>query len=139
MSFASNMVRFAVVGKPATKGSWKIRNRRGKQWLQADNESERPWADAVAWHAKQAMSRMAMFEFGVSVELYFTMSRPKKPANDYPTGDVDKLARSCLDAMTAIVWRDDSQVESLNVTKAYAIEGVSPGVIVTVSGRPGAR
>jgi Holliday junction resolvase RusA-like endonuclease len=120
---------FTLAGKPATKGSWRIRRGRGKAWLAADNERERPWADAVGWTAKQAMRGQQLLDGPVSVAIALRFARPKKPANPFPIGDVDKLARSILDALTGIMWVDDKQVVSLHVHKSYDQE---QGATVTV-------
>lgn len=47
--------------------------------------------------------------------------------------DVSKLLRGIEDAMTGIVWQDDSQVVGADVTKRYAHEGETPGVLIMVS------
>jgi Holliday junction resolvase RusA-like endonuclease len=43
--------------------------------------------------------------------------------------DIDNLAKSVLDGMNGIVWRDDSQIVSLHVTKVYA-SGTGVDVLV---------
>jgi crossover junction endodeoxyribonuclease RusA len=111
------MAVFFVPGIPATKGSWKVM--RGK--LRPDNNREKPWALSVAWSAKAA--RVAVAAGPVAVELSCYFPRPKKPTNPFPSrNDVDKLARSCLDALTGIAWADDQQVVELVVSKAYTSE-----------------
>lgn len=35
--------------------------------------------------------------------------------------DVDKLLRACLDALTEVIWRDDSQVVKATTEKTYAV------------------
>lgn len=45
--------------------------------------------------------------------------------------DIDKLLRALLDAMTGIVWVDDSQVCYCVANKVYAWQG-SPGAVVVV-------
>jgi crossover junction endodeoxyribonuclease RusA len=120
-----------VLGTPATKGSWKIRRRRGKAWLQADNERERPWAENVAWHAKQAWGSRPLVSAGVAVSIVFEMLKPARPVRPFPVGDVDKLARSCLDALTGIVWEDDVLVVELLVGKRYVAR--DPGAWIRLS------
>jgi hypothetical protein len=46
------------------------------------------------------------------------------------SGDVDKLARACLDALTGVLFADDAQVISLMVTKDWAVKG--PGLWLEV-------
>lgn len=68
----------------------------------------------------------------VGVSLAFTMRSPKRPKYDTPATrpDLDKMARSVLDSITAAgVWGDDSQVVDLILSKRY---GTQPGVEVTV-------
>ena len=47
-------------------------------------------------------------------------------------GDVDKLVRAIFDAMTGIVYKDDSQVCDSSEQKRYA-DGRAPGVWVYIS------
>jgi len=81
----------------------------------------------------------------VRVFLAFALHRPKVAARGprrYPTGrtagDIDKLARACLDALTdAGVWADDGQVVELIASKDYPLEDLSsyqphPGVHIIV-------
>lgn len=125
-----NRLSFEVLGTPATKGSWRIRSRKGKAWLQPDNDKERPWADAVAWAAKQATGDY-VFVGAVLVTVVFTFQRPKKPAHPWPVGDVDKLCRSLLDSMKqAGVYYDDNQVVAIDAHKVY---GARPGASVVVT------
>ncbi len=130
------MATFFVPGVPATKGSWKaLRN--GK--LRPDNAREKPWALAVAWSAKAA--RVEQVDGPVIVELVCYFPRPKRPTHAFPSrNDVDKLARSTLDALTGIAWRDDQQVVELRVSKAYTGEVQrDPGAWVSVRTAGGAR
>ncbi len=116
-----------IDGIPATKGSWKVQ--RGK--LRPDNERERPWANAIAWTAKTAGLRPGTAPMVVVVNLYFP--RPKKPSNPFPSrNDVDKLARSVLDALTGIAWNDDQQVVDLRITKAFVEHGSTPGALIVI-------
>jgi crossover junction endodeoxyribonuclease RusA len=72
---------------------------------------------------------------GVRVVCTFYMHRPKNAkAGSYPSvyPDVDKLARAVLDALTDVLWDDDSQVIVLMVRKQYQKEGEGPGVNVLV-------
>ena len=47
-------------------------------------------------------------------------------------GDVDKLSRAALDALTGIVYADDCQVVELRVRKVYCERWVQPGVSIDV-------
>lgn len=133
------MWSFFVDGVPATKGSWKVN--RGK--LRPDNERERPWANAVAWTAKSAGVKPLTGPVKLTIDLYFP--RPKKPTNSFPSkNDVDKLARSAMDAMTGIAWLDDQQVIRLVVGKDYVSRNVgsvntTPGAQICIEELPDVR
>jgi len=69
------------------------------------------------------------------VHLGFTMPAPKRPRWDVPAvkPDLDKLTRAVFDALTdAGVWKDDSRVVSMEVTKKYEDDEAVPGVWVEV-------
>ena len=42
----------------------------------------------------------------------------KMPKKEYNTKDVDNMAKSLLDALKGVVYTDDSQVETLQITKS---------------------
>ena len=71
----------------------------------------------------------------VRVEAVFTIERPAtikrkaRPGYLGPLLDGDKLTRACWDALTGIVWVDDSQVVAWSGSKAWG----EPGVRVTVT------
>lgn len=95
-------------------------------------------SDAVIAGMK-ASGDASKFDGAVKVEAVFYLTRRPSVKRDLPTvpPDVDKLTRSLLDGITAKgegVWRDDSQVVRLEVSKVYAV-GQS-GVAVTISNYP---
>jgi Holliday junction resolvase RusA-like endonuclease len=57
------------------------------------------------------------------------------PANRH-TSDVDHYARAVLDALTKVLWRDDSQVVELTCRKVYPGQGIDaldvPGAVIIV-------
>ena len=74
----------------------------------------------------------------VKLSLTFVFSRPKvhyrtgryademrKDAPEWHTHkpDIENCAKACLDALTGIVYKDDSQVCSLHITKKYHLDG----------------
>ena len=59
--------------------------------------------------------------------------KPSAPVWPATKPDVDKLVRAVLDALTGIVWVDDSQVAILSAEKVYS---PTPHTVVTVQAPP---
>jgi crossover junction endodeoxyribonuclease RusA len=129
-------IAFDVLGRPAPQGSKKSigQNRfiEASKYLPA-------WRSAVRAAAEQVVSVYGWEPVSgpVEVELLFYLERPAsiaKTKRPYPIvpPDVDKLARSCLDPMTGVIYDDDSQVIRLLAWKTYA-DNREPGVFVRVA------
>jgi Holliday junction resolvase RusA-like endonuclease len=93
------------------------------------------WRKAVSDAVIQAMQDsgdMSKFDGAVKVEAVFYVTRKRTVTRDLPTvpPDVDKLSRALLDSCKP-VWKDDSQVVRLEVSKKYATG--QAGVAVTIS------
>ena len=96
------------------------------------------WRKAVSDAVVQAMhdsGDLSKFDGAVKVEAVFYVTRKRTVTRDLPTvpPDVDKLSRALLDSLKP-VWKDDSQVVRLEVSKVYATG--QPGVAVTISNYP---
>ena len=61
-----------------------------------------------------------------------TQSRREKHLPHTKKPDLDNLVKSLKDALTGAVWKDDSQVCSLSMTKVYAKHSESPRIKVLV-------
>ncbi len=119
------VISFAVDGMPVTKGSWRVI--RGK--LIPDNPGEPAWAQPVGWACRAKLrNRLEPDRARYRVTLEFTLTPPPNKGRTNRR-DIDKLARSILDALTSIIWLDDEQVDELHVTKCT---GPAPGVVVTI-------
>lgn len=133
-------IEFEMLGKPATQGSKRSfpQFRGGKPMTRPDGRlvirTQEDSADLEAWRADVAVTARRVFESlggdgllqdAARLGLHFYRPRPKthfgtgcnagklKPsAPKYPTSTPDtlKLARAIEDALTGVVWRDDSQV-----------------------------
>jgi Holliday junction resolvase RusA-like endonuclease len=133
------ILTFEVYGAPAPKGSLKpIGNGRLVEQVKAAG----PWMTKVRAGALEAAHQSGWQHdgAGVLVEIEFVLPRPKTVARPLPitrsAGDVDKLSRAVLDALTVVppkaprdgrpgkpgkpgVITDDSVVVGLVASKRY--------------------
>lgn len=137
-------VKFTVLGRPQPQGSVRAFMVKGKPRLTSDNPKMKPWRQDAGWLAAQAGQR-AGWKMGdeqiepVNVTARFTFARPKsasKRREHTVKPDIDKLGRALLDAMTGILYADDSQVVSLMLSKRY---GLPESTEVLIDIAPGAR
>ena len=139
-------IEFYVSGVPKPAGS-----KRGfyiakiKRVIITDaNPNSKDWKMDVKHEAKQHYNG-DLWDCPIRLQLCFYQLRPKSHyrsgANShllkdsaplFPTGkpDVLKLARGVEDAITGIIWVDDSQIVSETLTKQYSDK---PGVLVKIS------
>lgn len=123
---------FDVVGKPIPKGRPRVvrtRSRSGKaQTLTFTPERTVTWEAVVRRAATKAVNaaRWPMLAGRIGVVLRFCGAR----AN----ADVDNLAKSLLDALNGVVWVDDCQVRSLQISEDFVLGFV--GARVEVSALP---
>ena len=130
-------VKFTVAGAPKPKGSMKAFIPKGwnRPVLTSTNASVKTWEQTIRNVAQDNSD--AFTTDPVRVRLRFALPRPKslsRQANPSHTKrpDVDKLARAALDALTGILWNDDSQVVLLTASKTYAAVDEPPHLTVTV-------
>lgn len=108
-----------VPGRPAPKGSWR---NVGRGRMIPDNPRARPWQDLVRMKAREAWNGPVL-SCPVSVRMRFAFTGAK--GREFPTtrrssGDLDKLERAVLDALTGVVYADDSQVVHIESWKVFA-------------------
>jgi Holliday junction resolvase RusA-like endonuclease len=100
----------------------------------------RRWEKAVAYAARAHYSGPQL-DGPLEVEITFFLARPKghfgkrgllPSAPEFPAvkPDVDKLARSTIDALHGAVFANDSRVVHLRATKLYA--RAAPGAFIRV-------
>ena len=134
------MISFTAYGTPAPKGSTKAFFRPGMRFpiVTEDNKHTRPWAAIVKDAARQAIHDQSIpFAGGpVFVSIHFHMPRPKSLPRRITAHtkkpDLDKLVRAVKDALTGILWTDDSQVVTLTAHKSYIPDGLMPCAIISV-------
>jgi Holliday junction resolvase RusA-like endonuclease len=126
-------VDFFAPGIPSTKGSARAFVVNGRAIVTNDaGKKAKAWASIVAGAASEAMGSLTPFGCAVDVTVVFFLPRPKAHSRsngelkaDAPRWspkkpDADKLARCALDALTGVVFVDDSQIARLLVEKRYA-------------------
>jgi Holliday junction resolvase RusA-like endonuclease len=149
-------VQFTVLGLPRTKGS--ARAYVPDKWAKAaaaigkapravvrnDNPNAKDWQDAISRAVVDAMARSNVQAFPcgpVVLEVWFYFPRPKnlltkKWANvDVPhtkKPDLDKTLRCVKDALSKVLYGDDSQVTDVAAHKRYCEPGQVPRAEITV-------
>lgn len=143
--------QFFAAGRPRTKGSvHAFLSGKGNIIRKDSNPNTKAWAGVVSHAAAEAGVTMGNGG-GVRVQAEFFFARPKghfgsgrnagklkESAPSRPTsrsaGDIDKLVRAVLDALTGVAFKDDSQVTCLSASKFY-LEPVNAteGVRITIS------
>lgn len=125
------MVQFHIDAEPVPKGRPKF-SKVGGFMRAYTPKATSDYESIVRATAQQAMGSTDPLETPVGVYLYIRLPIPqshsKKRQEACLSGlekpikkpDIDNLAKSVLDGMNGIVWRDDSQIVSLHVTKVYA-------------------
>ena len=123
-----------VAGRPAPQGS---KRHVGRGILIESSKACGPWRTTVGYHAAQVFVGPPL-DGPLAVRIEFVMPRPAgtpkrrtPPAVKKP--DTDKLARAILDALTAVVWRDDSQIVDLHASKRLAELDETPGARIRVA------
>lgn len=135
------ILRFTVNGAPKPKGSMRAFVPKGwtRPVLTSTNAAVKTWEQTIR---SVAQDHAAAFTTDpVRVRLRFALPRPKslsrrascRPHTKRP--DVDKLARAALDALTGVIYKDDSQVYALHAAKYYAREDQPPHVTISISTR----
>ena len=124
-------LHFFVPGSPAPQGSKKHIG--GGRMIESSKHLK-PWR-----HEIESIVRLhcnSIETAPVGIQLSFVMPRPKSTPKHFTppaikrTGDVDKLARAVLDALTGVAYADDCQVIGLRCSKRIAEVGESPGVSI---------
>lgn len=118
------MIAVRVYGRPASQGSKRLL---GNGAMVESSKHLPTWRHDVTSAARDALGDVPPIEGPVRVTLTFSFDKPQsapKRKRTWPitrsSGDVDKLARAVLDALTSAgVWRDDSQVIELFVRKSF--------------------
>lgn len=134
-------VSFSVAGKPVQKGSMKTfvikplpckscRNGiRLKAVVTNENTDTKKWQTLIGdTFLLTFKNHDIWYDCAISLKIVFYMPYPASLPKDrvYPCvkPDIDKLTRTILDALTGVLYIDDSQVVKLEVCKQYGLGGV---------------
>ena len=122
-----------VYGVPAPVGSKTVGHTKdGRTFVRDASKRSAPWKKDIKYEAAQAMkeANLSILTGPLHVEVRFFMPRPKghygkkgllPSAPELPTvrPDATKLWRPVEDALTGIVYTDDSQITHQEVWKNY--------------------
>lgn len=145
------VVKFFVPGIARTAGSksaFKDKDKYGTVHLTHAGKHSKGWMDSVKWWALDTYGqRTILLTCPVTLKLTFYRGRPKghfrtgrnagllrNSAPEHPTSkpDLTKLTRAVEDALTGIIWKDDSQVVKQETIKVYCRSEDKAGVLIEV-------
>lgn len=137
------MLQFRIFGVAQQMGSKRAFMPRGwtRPIITDSNRSLKSWQTLVAQGASDAMQQLPTAERqiltdAVRLTVAFFLPRPKslprKVLAHTKAPDLDKFVRGLQDALTEVVFKDDSQVVDLIAMKRYAAPGEAPHVWIKV-------
>jgi crossover junction endodeoxyribonuclease RusA len=118
-------ISFTVFGTPIPQGSMRAFLRPGMKHpvVTSDNKKLKPWRQEVTGCALRAFRAPVLRPSALCVEINFFLTKPERKSSKihHPSTkpDADKLLRGVLDALTGVVYEDDSQVCRIIVEKYY--------------------
>lgn len=134
-------IAFTAYGVAQPKGSAQAFIPKG--WTRAivtsDNPKNKGWQQVVAEAASAALRQQGWVIVEgepLRLRVLFFLPRPKyikaKTPPHVKKPDLDKLIRSVKDALTGVIWQDDSQVDEIVAQKSYAPPGWIPSAVIAV-------
>ena len=126
-------IEFTVYGKPQPQGSAKAFIVGGRARITTANPKMKPWRQEIAGTALSLMNGAAPSLGPIEFRGQFFFDKPKSTKKSVirktTKPDVDKILRACLDSLTGIAFKDDSQVVKVNIEKMFGTpERVEIGV-----------
>lgn len=136
-------IEFVVIGEPSPEGSTKafyIEKLKRTVVTHQNQKGLDAWRLRVATEAQRMIEDrpwVADCDSAYTVDVEFVLSRPAsipehRRLHPIVKPDIDKLVRAINDALTKILFFDDSQVVSMSVFKDYN-DGRRPGAYIKVS------
>ncbi|MBO1361893.1 RusA family crossover junction endodeoxyribonuclease [Acetobacter sacchari] len=116
----------AIPGELRGKGRPRFGN--GRTFTDAKTTNAEAWVRSCAVEQVGQPMLDGPVQLRIEYEIAIPKSWPKKKASDARCGrqkptvkpDVDNVAKLVGDALNGIVWRDDSQIYELHVSRRYA-------------------
>lgn len=132
------MIEIFIAGDPKPQGSAKAFVVKGKTSkpraiVTGANPKTNPWRADVHAGVRDAIGDRILHPTA-AVWLYLTFvmprpkSEPKRTRKHTRKPDLDKLVRAAMDALTGLVYTDDSQVHGIHAYKRTAEIGEQPGL-----------
>lgn len=124
-----------VAGTPAPQGS---KRHVGNGRMIESSAAVGDWRSVVAWTAANEYRGDPPIDGPAVLVVEFVMPRPKSFPKRKPTPahvkrpDVDKLLRAIGDALTGVVYADDSLLTGKHASKRYAEPDETPGARILV-------
>jgi len=133
----AKIVEFFVPGKRIATAGSKVSGvtQDGRRFYRHASKFTKPWMDSVKFFAIKAYQRGIIHPGPLGLIIWFYMTRPKHHYGTgrnegvlkewalqmQPTGkpDLSKCVRALEDALTGIIWKDDSQVVYIQTGKLY--------------------
>lgn len=127
-------IMFTVYGEPVAKGRPRFA-KRGNYVQTYTPVKTKSYEDEVRLLATKAKGSGSTLEGSVSVFIYISFSVPKSyskrkreaclsgETKHTKKPDLDNVAKAIIDGMNGIIFKDDSQIINLHVTKVYAEVG----------------
>jgi|SRR5499427_1287569 len=141
-------MEFVVHGLAQPAGSKKgfVNPKTGRVIITDDAKKSRPWKAIVTDAAVKAMDGRPRYDQALSVSFVFVVPEPKTHRTStgalsaagkrqpWPTTrpDLLKLARAIEDALTGVVYRDDSLIVQERLIKDYCRDDESPHVRIII-------
>jgi Holliday junction resolvase RusA-like endonuclease len=134
----SSAVSFRVLGIAAAKGNMKAFPFKRKDGslgaaVTEGTKHSKDWQLAVR-NAAQASCGGVFFDGPVRVAVLFFLPRPKsaprRVTHHVTRPDCSKLVRAVEDALTGVLWKDDSQIVDLIVRKGFAMTQPHARIVV---------
>lgn len=127
---------YRIYGNPEPQGRPRAA-RRGGRLIFYDPAKSKKWKKAV----KNQVSNFNLLFFPliekkeIEISIYFYLKRPKKNRCDSPhlkKPDLSNLVKAVEDALTGLIYKDDSQITHIEARKQYANANNLPGCLIVI-------